>query len=54
MRKDRIELYREIEKQRGSKLIVYVTGTRVGLETQIGNDALPKFTEHLDKIGHVH
>lgn len=53
MRKDRIELYREIEKQRGSKLIVYVTGTRVGLETQIGNDALPKFTEHLDKIGHV-
>lgn len=27
------------------------TYTRQGLETQIANDILPKFTEHLDKIG---
>lgn len=51
MRADRIDLYKEIEKQRDSKLIVYVTSTRSGLETQIANDILPKFTEHLDKIG---
>ena len=51
MRADRINLYQEIERQRGSKLIVYVTSTRGGLETQIANDILPKFTEHLDKIG---
>lgn len=50
MRADRIELYKEVERLRGSKLIVYVTSTRGGLETQIANDILPKFTEHLDKI----
>lgn len=51
MRQDRLELYRQLEQQRNSKLIVYVTGTRHGLETQIANDVLPKFSEHLDKIG---
>lgn len=51
MREDRKGLYQEIERQRSSKLIVYVTSTRSGLETQIANDILPKFTEHLDKIG---
>lgn len=51
MRVDRIDLYRQLEEQRDSKLIVYVTGTRPGLETQIANDVLPKFSEHLDKIG---
>lgn len=51
MRANRIDLYKKIESQRNSKLIVYVTSTRGGLETQIANDILPKFTEHLDKIG---
>ena len=51
MRADRLNLYRQLEEQRDSKLIVYVTGTRPGLETQIANDVLPKFAEHLDKIG---
>ncbi len=51
MRVDRLDLYKEIERQRDSKLIVYVTSTRANLETQIANDVLPKFTEHLDKIG---
>ena len=48
---DRIELYKQIEKVRKSKLLVYITSTRGGLETQIANDILPKFTEHLDKLG---
>ena len=48
---DRKELYKAIENERNSKLIVYVTGTRSGLETQIANDVLPMFVEHLDRIG---
>lgn len=48
---DRIELYKEIEKVRSSKLIVYVTSDRKGLETQIASDIIPIFIEHLDKIG---
>lgn len=51
MREDRIELYKQIEAERNSKLLVYITSTRGGLETQIANDILPKFTEHLDKLG---
>ena len=51
MRRDRLDLYRQLEEQRGSKLLVYVTSTRQGLETQIANDILPKVAEHLDKIG---
>lgn len=51
MRIEREDLYRLLEENRNSKLLVYVTGTRQGLETQIAKDILPKFTEHLDKIG---
>lgn len=51
MRQDRIDLYKQIEVERASKLLVYITSTRGGLETQIANDILPKFTEHLDKLG---
>ena len=51
MRQDRIKLYQKIEAERNSKLLVYITSTRSGLETQIANDVLPKFTEHLDKLG---
>ena len=51
MRQDRIDLYKQIEDERNSKLLVYITSTRGGLETQIANDILPRFTEHLDKIG---
>ena len=45
MRQDRIDLYKHIEAERESKLLVYITSTRGGLETQIANDILPKFTE---------
>lgn len=53
MDKNRKELYEQIEKQRNSKLIVYVTGDRQGMETQIANDATDCFIEHLDAIGVV-
>ena len=51
MRKDRLELYKQLEIERNSKLLVYITSTRDVLGTQIANDILPKFIEHLDKIG---
>ena len=53
MLKQRLKFYREIEKKRNSKLIVYSTSTRIGMAAQIANDILPKFTEHLDSIGDV-
>jgi hypothetical protein len=51
MFKDRIEFYREIEKRRESKLLVYVTGDRPGFETQIHPEILDYFIDHLDRIG---
>ena len=51
MYKDRINLYKELERQRESKLLVYITGDRPGLETQIAQDAIDYFIEHLDLIG---
>ena len=51
MLKERIDLYKEIENQRKSKLIVYATSDRKGLETQIASDVIPLFIEHLDSMG---
>ncbi|MFC2092663.1 serine protease [Bacteroidota bacterium] len=53
MKKDRLELYKKLEEKRNSKLLIYITSNRRGLETQIGNDALSFFTNQLDKIGDV-
>ena len=46
-------LLEEIERQRRSKAILYVTGDRQGLETQIGQDVIDLFVDHLDAIGPV-
>lgn len=53
MLKERIANYKWIEENRQSKLIVYVTGDRPGMETQIATDILDYFSEHLDKINKV-
>lgn len=53
MLKDRLDLYKELEQKRNSKLLVYVTSDRPNLGTQIASDILSPFTEHLDKIGDV-
>lgn len=50
MRADRLELYKELEARRNSKLLVYATSHRQGMETSIAPDILPWFTEHLDII----
>lgn len=53
MYQNRIELYKEIENRRDSKLLVYVTGDRKGLETKIHSEVLDFFVDHLDTIGDV-
>lgn len=53
MLQDRLALYKLLEKERKSKLLVYVTSDRRGLETKIAQDILPYFSNHLDKIGDV-
>lgn len=50
MKKDRIELYKKIEKERNSKLLVFVTGDRQNLETQISPEMQDHFVNHLDKF----
>jgi len=42
-RQDRLKLLKELEETRKSKIIVYITGDRRGLETKIGDDIIPIF-----------
>lgn len=53
MYQDRLENYKWLEQNRNSKLLVYFTGDRLGMETQIAPDVLEYFSEQLDKIGKV-
>ena len=50
-RTGRMELIRKIEEKRNSRLLVYITGDRRGLETRIGMDVFPMFHEHLMRMG---
>jgi len=50
-RNERMELIREIENLTGSKVLVYVTGDRRGLETKISSDVTPLIFKHLNKLG---
>lgn len=47
---DRKDDYKKIEKLRNSKLLVFVTGDRPGLETQIHPEVLDYFVDHLDNF----
>lgn len=46
----RKELYDIIEKSRDSKVVLYATSDRAGMETQISHDAFDFFVHHLDVI----
>ncbi len=50
---DRIDAYRQIEQERNTKLLVFATSNRDGMQTQIASEILPLFTEHLDVINDV-
>lgn len=47
---DRQELYKKIEASRNSRVVAFVTGDRPGMQTQISNDAVDLFSDHLDAI----
>lgn len=49
----RLDLYKQLEERRKSQVLVYVTGDRRGLETQIASDVYDFFVNQLDKIGPV-
>jgi hypothetical protein len=42
----------KLEKERNSRVLVYVTGDRQGLETQIAFDQIATIYEHLVRLGH--
>ncbi len=50
-RRERMKLIKDIEDKRNSKLIIYITGDRRGLETKIASDVFPIFHRHLADIG---
>lgn len=49
----RKSLLRNIEEQRDTRAILYITGDRQGLETRIGQDVIDLFVDHLDELGPV-
>ena len=51
MYKERIGILKQIENRRNSRVILYVTGDRPGLETQIHPETYDFFVNLLDKIG---
>lgn len=50
MLKDRLALYAELEKERQSKLLVFITGDKPGMETQISPEMQEHFVTHLDRF----
>lgn len=50
---ERLALYRQLEAERGSRVIALINGDRPGLETQLHADVLDYLIHHLDRIGVV-
>ena len=48
---DRIPLYKKLEEEFQSNLLVYVTSDRPNMSAQIAADVIDCFIDHLDKIG---
>ncbi len=44
-------IYKQIEEERSTKVLVYITGDRRGIETQISTDCIDLFVDFLDQIG---
>lgn len=53
MYQDRKKYYKELEKARQTKLLVYITGDRTNRTAQISHDVIDLFVNHLDNIGDV-
>lgn len=50
-RSRRMQTIAELERLRDSRVLVYLTGDRRGMETQIAGDAFPRFHQHLMRMG---
>lgn len=50
-RAERMELIQAIERERNSRMLVYVAGDRRGLETRIASDVFPFVFNHLSRVG---
>ena len=50
-RQKRLNLIKQLEQKRDSRVLVYITGDRRGLETRIATDIFPFILEHLENIG---
>lgn len=48
---ERVVLYKELEEEFNSKLLVYITSDRPNMGAQIASDVIDFFVGHLDKIG---
>lgn len=48
---NRVELYRKLEENLGSKVLVYITSDRAGFEANIAQDVIDLFINQLDSIG---
>jgi membrane-bound ClpP family serine protease len=46
----RLAAYKQIEAERQSRVIAYVTGDRPGMQAQISHDAVDLLSDHLDEI----
>jgi hypothetical protein len=53
MFENRLPLYQKLEEERQSKLLVYITGDKPGMETQVAQDTIEYLVDHLDSIGVV-
>lgn len=53
MYQDRYKYYADWESARNTKVLLYVTGDRPGLETQVHPEVLDHFSHHLDATGDV-
>lgn len=51
MYQDRVKLYKLLEKEFNTKILIYVTSDRNGMAAQIAPDVIDFFIDHLDKIG---
>lgn len=51
---NRLDLYKELEREFDGKLILYVTSDRPNMSARIASDVIDLFVNHLDEIGNCH
>ncbi len=50
-KQDRVKIITELEKERGTKVISYITSTRPGCDVPMADDAVRRIYDHLTAIG---